>query len=77
MLLKNNRERFIFDKSANIFLEVLTFVSSLSMEKSFLSFIKMQTSVQDFVYHKLLFSINKENFSFVLTNSHFGVKSWF
>ena len=29
-LFKNNRERFIFDKSANIFLEVPTFVSSVN-----------------------------------------------
>ena len=32
MLLNINREPFIFNKSANIFLEALAFVSSLSIE---------------------------------------------
>ena len=32
MLMKINREGVIFDKRANIFLEILKFVSSLSVE---------------------------------------------
>ena len=93
MLLSNNGERFIFDECANIFLEVPTFVFSLSMgslndnfhlSKSKSLFLilslcllsQMKTSAQDFVFHKLLFSINKEDFRF-LTIFHFGVKLGF
>ena len=79
MLLKNNGEHFIFDESANIFLEVPTFVLSLPMGSfngnfhlskgyklfqilSFCLLFQIKTPVQDFVCHKLLLSINKENF---------------
>ena len=77
MLLKINGEWFIFlTKAQTIFLGVLTFVSLLSigsfngnfhLPKGYslfltLTYLFMKTAVQDFVCHKLLFSINKATF---------------